>query len=401
MWLKDLLMKPNPTSLIILLTLLAGTLAGQPAAPVPFSITTGPYLQSPTETSMTVMWITNKDSVSWVEYGEGDALDKKAISSQDGLIDAGIRIHKIKLSGLKPGTQYGYRVYSKDIVDFAAYKVGFGATVSSAVHHFRTLDRNKEKFAFLTFTDIHENLEMVPQLMKVNGDRPYDLVVFLGDIISHIEGEQQIVDFINTTVEEFSSEIPFVWIRGNHETRGRFARLLPRYIDSPNHHYYFSFDHGPVHFTVLDAGEDKADSSIEYSGLVDFDAYRSRQAEWLAAEIKSDAFRQAAFRIGLCHMPFPQPTDEKWHGMRNAFVKFGPLFNEGKVDVLFSGHQHRYGIHDPVDGRNDYPIVQGGAWREGRRTLIRVKVSPEKLDVEIIRGDGEVVAAREIPTPTK
>jgi len=391
-------MKPNPSRHTIILLLLASALlAGQAPASGPFAITTGPYLQSPAETSMTVMWLTNKDSVSWVQYGEGTSLDQKAISSRDGLIDAGIRIHKIKLQGLKPGAEYSYRVYSKGILNFAPYEVTFGETVSSEVHSFRTLDRGKDKFAFIAFTDLHEHLDMVPQLMKVNGERPYDLVLFLGDIISHIEGEQQIVDFINSTVEQFSSEIPFVWVRGNHETRGKFARMLPRYIDSPNQHYYFSFDHGPVHFTVLDAGEDKADSVAPYGGLVDFDAYRLEQAEWLASEIKSEAFRRAPFRIGLCHMPFPQPVDEKWHGMKDAMVKFGPYFNQGKVDVLFSGHQHRYGIHDPVGGRHNYPIVQGAAWREGQRTLIRVEVTPEMLDVSIISGDGEVVATRKIP----
>jgi len=380
------------------LLLLAGAAAAQSSdAGQEMSIICGPYLQSPTETSMTVMWITSGEAVSWVEYGQGGSLDRKAISSHDGLIDAGIRIHKIRLTGLEPGAGYGYRVFSKKVVEIRSNDASFGETISSPVYHFRTLDKEKDEFAFIAFTDIHERLDMVPQLMDVNGDRPYDLVLFLGDIISHIESERQIIDFINTTVERFSSEIPFVWVRGNHETRGSFARNLPRYIDSPNGHYYYSFAHGPVHFTVVDAGEDKADSDVEYSGLADFDAYRVRQAEWLAEEIKSDSFRTAAFRVGLCHMPFPQPTSPKWHGMIDAQDKFGPLFNEGKVDVLFSGHQHRYGIHDPVEGRNSYPIVQGAAWRKGNRTLIRVEVSREKLSARIIRGDGEVVGSREIP----
>ncbi|MCP5115394.1 MAG: metallophosphoesterase, partial [bacterium] len=209
-------------SALVAVLLLAGPLTADPIA-----ITCGPYLQSPTATSMTVMWLTNKDSVSWVEYGAGRLLDNKAISSHDGLIDAGIRIHKIKLSGLDPGAEYSYRVHSRDILDFGAYEVKYGETVTSEVHRFRTLDPYKEKFTFLAFTDIHENNEMVAQLMKLNGDRPYDLVFFLGDIISHIEGEKQITDFINSTVEQFSSEVPFVWVRGNHETRGSFARMLP------------------------------------------------------------------------------------------------------------------------------------------------------------------------------
>ncbi len=371
--------------------------AGEAAAPPPVSIVCGPYLQSPTETAMTVMWITNKRSTGWVEYGEGDSLGKKAISSHDGLIDANVRIHKVTLSHLKPGAAYSYRVVSRDILDFGAYKVKFGDTVSSGVSTFRTFDRRKKRFTFLAITDTHEHLDVLPQLLKVNGDRPYDFVVFLGDIISHIEGERQIVDFLDSTVEQFSTRIPFIWVRGNHETRGKFARMLPRYIATPSGKYYYSFQHGPAHFLVLDTGEDKADTSVEYSGLVDFDVYRKEQAKWLADDLRSAASRQARFRIGVAHMPFPLPPGVRPHGMNNCWINFGPSFNEGGVDVLFSGHLHRYGIHEPVEGRNRYPVILGGAFQKGNRTLIRVEVSRERLKAAIILEDGRVVGSREIP----
>jgi len=52
-------------------------------------------------------------------------------------------------------------------------------------------------------------------------------------------------------------------------------------------------------------GEDKGDSGAEYTGLVDFDAYRREQAQWLRQEIGTQAFRKARFRVALAHMPFP------------------------------------------------------------------------------------------------
>jgi hypothetical protein len=39
---------------------------------------------------MTVMWITDQPCTSWVEYGTGDSLDRKAYRSRHGLIDAGL-----------------------------------------------------------------------------------------------------------------------------------------------------------------------------------------------------------------------------------------------------------------------------------------------------------------------
>ena len=64
-------------------------------------IAAGPYLQCPGESSMTIQWITDKDCTSWIEYGTGEVPDQKAVSGQYGLIDAGQRIHRITLSGLK------------------------------------------------------------------------------------------------------------------------------------------------------------------------------------------------------------------------------------------------------------------------------------------------------------
>ena len=68
-----------------------------------------------------------------------------------------------------------------------------------------------------------------------------------------------------------------MYVRGNHETRGRFARSLHDYIATPNGKFYYSFDAGPVHFVVLDTGEDKEDSHPAYSGLTDFTGYREEQ----------------------------------------------------------------------------------------------------------------------------
>lgn len=391
------MLRNKTLSAIVVVLLSAAGLAGQAGLRKPLSIICGPYLQSPTETSMTVMWITNRNSTGWVEYGKGDARWKKAVSSHDGLIDANIRIHKIRLSGLEPGAKYRYRISSTDILDFGAYKVKFGKTVSSNIYHFRTFDKRRSNYTFIAFTDIHEHANVLPLLLKVNGGRPYDFVVFLGDMISHIEREQQIVDFINSTVAHFSSRIPFIWVRGNHEARGKFARMLPRYIATPNGKYYYSFDHGPVHFVVLDTGEDKADSSVEYSGLVAFDAYRSKEAQWLASDVRSAAFRRARFRVALAHMPFPLPPPKNQpHGMRDGFAKFEPYFDRGGLDLLLAGHLHRYGIHEPVPGRYNYPVILGGAYQKGNRTLIRVEVSRDHLKATILRGDGQLVGVREI-----
>ncbi|GHT07259.1 hypothetical protein FACS189426_00100 [Bacteroidia bacterium] len=52
---------------------------------------------------MTVGWITNRNSFSWMEFGESDDLSQKTITDVDGLNQANNHIHKIRLENLKPG----------------------------------------------------------------------------------------------------------------------------------------------------------------------------------------------------------------------------------------------------------------------------------------------------------
>ncbi len=68
-------------------------------------------------------------------------------------------------------------------------------------------------------------------------------------------------------------------------------------FDFPDNEYFFAMTAGPVRFIFLDCGEDKPDDNYEYSGLNDFSAFRESQKAWLETEAKSDAFKNAKYRI--------------------------------------------------------------------------------------------------------
>lgn len=69
---------------------------------------------------------------------------------------------------------------------------------------------------------------------------------------------------------------------------------------------------------------------------------------------------------------------------------FNPIFNDSKVDLVISGHTHRYGVHPPDDDHH-YPIVIGGGSREGSRTIIHLAADRKRLQLDMIRDDGEKV----------
>ena len=362
-------------------------------------ITTGPYLQNPSETSMTVMWLTSRNTTGWVEYGEVGSALKQAADSHYGLIDANERIHRVMLNGLKPGSAYRYKVLSRDILSFGGTKLQYGKTVSSGEFEFRTFDRGKREFSFLVFNDIHQNESVLPDMLAAAGSEPYDFVLLNGDILSQISDEGQITGILDSAVKLFASRIPLIWTRGNHETRGPYARMLPKYIALPSDSFYYSFNHGPAHFTILDTGEDKADSDVEYGGLADFERYRRQEREWLAGEVRTPEYRNARYRITISHMPFPEATG-RWSGMENAFQNFGELLNGAAPDVMIAAHKHVAAVVKPEPGaRHNYPIVRGGGPTPENRTVIRVRVKPDLMNAEILRSGGEVFARWEVRKP--
>ena len=353
-------------------------------------IVAGPYLQEPSETSMTVMWITNHDCTSWVEYGLDHCLDQRAHRSRHGLVDACRTVHKVKIKDLLPGTPYHYRVRSKEILDFDDEDVAFGDTIASETFTFTTLNSDKEAFSFVVLNDTHEKNKILVSLLKMAEDEPYDLLFLNGDMLVTIEDQQQIIDCVLAPcTERFASYTPFIYVRGNHEARGRFARRLPDYIGMPNDRFYYAIDHGPVRFIVLDGGENNADDAEDYAGLADFDPYRDMQREWLLQELQSDAFWQATFRVVVVHIP---PTPSQWgHASGDMYHKWMPLLNEGQVDLMICGHTHSYTISEPQEGVRDFPMVIGGGPEAGKATLIRVDATPTMLDLTMTRDDGKIV----------
>jgi len=353
-----------------------------------------PYLQEPTPQSMTVMWLLNRrDSLSWVEYGEGTSLDNKAYTSIDGLIDADDHIHKVRLTELKPGTKYTYRVVSKVIDKFGAYDVRYGETLTSDTFQFSTPKADQKNVTCVIYNDVHENIPLFRRLHAIADQKKYDFAIFNGDVMNHIDEESQLVDrALHPFAEIFASEIPYVYTRGNHDIRGRFARSLNDYIASPRDANYYSFDYGPVHFIVLDLGEDKPDDHAEYGGLVNFGPFREAQRDWLEQEIQTDACKDAPFRVLIAHIPMYG----KAYASNLCKELWGDLLNEGSIDLHLAGHTHRYASIPAGEDKLDCPIMIGGGRRKGRATVMRLTANRKKLTVEMTRDDGEVVAKETI-----
>ncbi len=356
---------------------------------------TKPYLHSLDEQSMSIRWLTNKTCYSWVEYGPAENLNLKADVTTDGLRNAFERIHEIVLHNLEPGKKYSYRVASKEMKNYKQDAFEFGDTIYSSTYRFSTIPKNTDAVSFLVLNDLHDKPSSFDDLFEINKNDSFDFVFLNGDMFNHQSNEQQIIDhLLKPCTKNFASVTPLLYVKGNHEERGPFARHLKNYFSYPQGQY-FHFQFGPLFCIVLDTGECNPDEDPYYKGLANFDAYRQQQAVWAEKIMQTEAYQNAKYRVVLMHIPPFYLVNSK-HTLHGRKV-FSPLFDQYKVDLVIAGHTHVHGVHPPVKGNHTYPIVIGGGPADGTRTLIKIKVNNELLSLQMLDDSGKEVGKYSIP----
>jgi hypothetical protein len=358
----------------------------------PLRITHGPWLQNVTENGATVCFTTNLPAVPGVLLtSRGSLPDTLIRNSTDGMIDAGGTLHKVRISGLEPGKPYSYKVNPVEILKMKPYQGYFGDNIKSKEYKFTTQNNIKKTTRFLVVNDIHTNGKRLSQHLTAGDAASQDLVFFNGDMLDVFEHEDQLLNvIIDTSVRCFATTVPFVFIRGNHETRGILSRKLKGYLDYPQDRYYYSFDQGPVHFIILDCGEDKSDDDPAYYGLADYDRYRATQLEWLKEEVKSEAFRNATYRIYLIHMPV-HAGDGSSHSLLFLSDHFGPVIKEAGGDLMIAAHTHRHlWLPEKLSGLGMPLLINGNLNR------IEAEAGEQSLKIKVLSLNNEIVTEKEI-----
>ena len=339
----------------------------------------GPFLLDPSETSVTIEWITDTPCQAKVEYGEGK-LDHEVIPQQHGLVPVGT-LQKVQVPGLLPGHTYRYRVVSTRVVRLKPYWPDKGLSLESPTYSFTTLDATKPSASFTFITDTHEDAARVDDLMRMMDWKSTDFLVTGGDGVNYAQDQQQVFD---TWIEPISRGLdhskPWIYVRGNHDMRGPFARDLADYLLSSNGQYYFTRDDGPIHLIAIDTGEDKPDSSTEYGGLLNEQGYREEEYNWLRSTVPSEErMSKAPFRVVVMHQP-------KWGWLDGNSRKWTELANQEKIDLIVAGHNHAFMHIPPGQEGNNYPILV-----VGQDQVARVDATEKELKVTVTSKTGQVV----------
>lgn len=363
-------------------------------------ITHGPYLCDMTTDGVTIVWTTNKPALSWVEIVLDDSKSfyskehPKHFETIAGRKLTDRTLHRVRINHLKAGSNYCYRIFSKEVLDMKKNNnVLYGKTVASNVYSkkplmFKTYRDKGDSCSFVVFNDIHGKSELITNWSKDIDYNKIDFVTFNGDMSNSVESEEQIFnDYIDASVNIFASETPIIFNRGNHETRGIFSDKLLNYFPTQDGNFYQIYRLGSICFLVLDCGEDKPDSDIEYGELADYDKYREEESKWLKKVVESDDFKTASSRIVFLHIP---PPIGDWHGNDELCRLFMPILEKANIDVMFSGHTHRYSFH-PAGSKTSFPIIVND-----NKSYIKCDISQNRIQVEIIGVDSKDVKIHEL-----
>ncbi len=339
----------------------------------------GPYLMAPTETSVVVVWTTDTPCHSKVLYGAGEP-SLEANNAKDGFLPVGTR-HSVRISGLKPGQTYRYQVVSTRVVRLKGYWPDKGLSVKSPVSSFTTFDAARAAATFYAITDTHEDSGRINALLKLADFQHADFLAHLGDALDTAESEEQaFAKWLDPVVNAIGPSTPLIHVRGNHETRGPFARELPSLVPVEEGRYFYARDVGPVHLLTIDTGEDKPDSTNVYAQLNDFAAYRAQELQWLEEHTRSSKrMADAPFRIVLMHQP-------GWGYIEGGSQPWTDWANRSGIDLVLSGHTHRFAHIQPGQRGNNYHILV-----VGQDQLAKVEATAAQVRVSVQAKDGSPI----------
>jgi predicted phosphodiesterase len=312
-------------------------LGGVLVLPIPIKFVTQPAVIIVSNTEYAVMWATNKRGTGDVIVTTGGE-KKTYYDTGSGSIRSDDKLHVVRIAKEVLDNCDSYQVHSQYVLFSWGYFALKGKQATSASYAFKGY-QNQETIRSLLLADIHghkDDAQTLANVLKADAGADPNLVILAGDITKDwILNQKTFVDEVLDIAAKLSaSTIPVLYARGNHETRGQWSSEMRRYFPTRTGELYFTANYGPISFTVLDTGEDKADDHPEYAGLADFAAYLAKEYEWLNS-LEKDVSVPYAYRVCVAHV-FQLNDGERY--MDDWYV---PMKNNLDITHMFCGHGHR------------------------------------------------------------
>lgn len=303
----------------------------------------------------TVYCVRDKYQIIFItkETGAGAVIidEKRYTDNVCGVVRSSSYVHRVEINTEILDKAGRYTIEFKRIPERTPYRPQTVST-ETVEFSFRPLPTERDINCYIV-SDTHGQIDIPIKAARYFGDK-LDILIIGGDMGRNVTGENGILAITELASEVARGEIPVIFMRGNHDTRGAFAEFLPDYVGTDHGRTYFPIRLGRLWFVLLDVGEDKADDHEEYGDIADYVAMRQEQTEMLENIIDNSTKEYNAdginVRIALSHVPlrcnasFPE-----------LFAKWTELLNKMNIDIMLAGHTHRVLFTAPENSLANIP----------------------------------------------
>ena len=323
---------------------IAGVLLGLMTQAFPvmgYEITSKPMVIDTGE-DYSVVFSTSDTGTAYVTYTyEGE--EYVVYDQKDGGLVFDTRIHSVNIpyEHLKNNT---YTVGSTQVFEYFGYGRNFGNMVTSEEYSFKVNESDTQNWLVITDWHYYVLMDMAEDAIAHLNDE-YDGLILVGDPAPALDHEQQAIWNIAQFGGKLSGgEMPVIYARGNHDSKGAFSRELSEVLGLDS--LYYSTNYGDYSFVILDSGESNEDSDPENQGMIAHRDYHEEMVEWMEGlELESEKAISIAHIWQVC-----VPEDQKDLSLRawDSLEKMG-------VDLMLSGHDHvcRF-VDGSVEGEQEY-----------------------------------------------
>lgn len=304
----------------------------------------------------------NEPCLMWVGIGENEYYD-----DSNGILRSGRLTHKMTVPMAELDAARSYTVRWRKMIERKPYcsEVGEIEEYTSA---FRPIDPDKERINIYNIADAHNRVDgpiNAGKYFERTGEE-LDLLLLNGDIPNH-SGDVAYFEAIHRIAAGVTGgEIPVVFARGNHDTRGVCAELIEDYTPTDNGVSYYTFRLGPVWGIVMDCAEDKPDDHVEYAHTICCEDFRRRETRWLEALCNAEKPEYSdggiKYKIVVVHNPFTERRNPPFDIEEDTFAHWASLLRENvKPHLMICGHVHKCYVTYPGGERDAFgqpcPIV--------------------------------------------
>ncbi len=330
---------------------------------------TKPYVQigkNPSPKSMQLLWHAADSPADWaVEYKretKGNWVKSSSIQFTRVAV-TGIEAHRVyhaSLTELSPGNKFQYRVIKDGVIVF-----------NSEAHAIKSVE---QPYRFIAFGDIGaetpDQKKLASRAFALNPDFvvvPGDIVYENGLITDYRKKFWPVYnkDKQDTEGAPIMRSVPFITAVGNHDADSRDLDKTPdalayymfwdqplngplgkeggsfvpvlkgsdankkAFLEAAGETYprmtNYSFNYGNAHWTVLDA-----DTYVDWTD--------KELTDWVAKDLADS--KDAQWHFVMFHHPGFNSSREHYEQQHMRLL--APIFEAGKVDIVFNGHVHNY-----------------------------------------------------------